>query len=451
MTAKARVALAVLLLAAAAEYAWNAYSLPPIIGYDATFHAQYIQTIAEEGRLPDPLEGWSTFHPPLYYLVGSLIWPLVKPDDFRDIPQISVWMFGLRAISAVAILLVGAISFHLVLRLTGDLLITIVTSALVLFVPCSALAATMLGNEAWGVAMAALALPPLLRLQKDPANLRAAALAGLAAGLALATKFTGLFVAAACLVPFLRKGIDRRIVHAMLVGGALGALVAGPVYVRNLYLTGTPVPMTRTLEPMKSAEAKFVIRERRVTDYLWINPAALWRPSLYHVKGEPGNRENRNPAMTNIWGLVYSGMWYDSFGHRVPGGLHVDGEYAGPVLTILGIVPSAVMVFGFVLALLDWLRRKSASEQAPLVAMSLVGLATFLAFTWRAPSAAAVKASYLLPLLCPAALFYARGVQALSPRLRVVALVISVIACLAAAYVFANGAHFPLLRPRPLS
>jgi hypothetical protein len=199
---------------------------------------------------------------------------------------------------------------------------------------------------------------------------------------------------------------------------------------------------------MKSAEEKFVIRERRVSDYLWINPASLWRPSIYHVKGKPGARDNRNQAMTNIWGLAYAGMWYDAFGHRVPGALHVDGEYAGPVMTVLGIVPTAVMVIGFLLALAEWIRRRSASPDAPLVAMSLLGLASFVAFTWRAPSAAAVKASYMLPLLVPGAVFFARGAQWLGPRVRVAALIISGAAVIAAIYVFANGVHFPLLRPR---
>jgi hypothetical protein len=443
--------LTFLLLAAAAYYAWNAYSLPPIIGYDSRYHAEYIATIVDQGRLPHPLEGWSTFHPPLYYLIGSLIWPHLSPDDISDPDQMGLLMLGMRGISALAILIVGLVSFRLVLRLTGSLLVTSVATALVLFVPCAQLSAVMVGNEALGAGLAALALPSLIQLQTNPRSFRAAALAGLAVGLALATKFTGIFVAGACLVPFCRARIDRRMIQAMVIGGAMGAAIAGPVYVRNIYLTGSPVPMTRTLEPMKSEEEKFVIRERRVSDYLWINPASLWRPSIYHVKGAAGARENRNPAMTNVWGLAYAGMWYDAFGHRVPGALHADGEYAGPVMTILGIAPTATMVLGFLLALQDWIRRRSASADAPVVAMGILGLAAFLFFTWRAPSAAAVKATYLLPLLGPGALFYARGVQWLNPRPRVAVLVVSMLAVLAAIYVFANGAHFPLLRPRAIS
>ena len=438
----ARLTLGLLLAAAASVYGWNGYTLPPFIGYDAWYHADYIATIAEDGHLPEPLTGWSTFHPPFYYLVAGLVWALAVPDDVTDRAQVALLMLGLRAISSLGILLAGAVAFWLVLRRSGNLWVTGAATALVLFVPCTQLAAVMVGNEAWGVGVAALALPALLRLQRNPRDLRAAAVAGLMAGLALATKYTGVFVACACVVPFLRAGIDRRMLHTMVLGGVLGATVAAPVYVRNMVLTGSPVPMTRNLEPMKSEEAKFVIRERRIYDYLWINPESLWRPSIYHVKGAPAARENRNPAMANVWGLAYAGMWYDAFGHRVPALQHADGQYTGPLLTLLGLVPTAVMGLGFVLALCEWIRRRSAAPDAPLVAMSLLGLGAFIAFTWRAPSAAAVKAAYLLPLVVPAALFYARGMLWLRPHLRTAALLVSGAAALAAFYVFANGLGF---------
>ena len=64
-----------LLLAASAHWAWNASALEPLCcGYDAPGHAGYVYTVAVEHRLPDPLEGWSTFHPPLYYLADAVVW-----------------------------------------------------------------------------------------------------------------------------------------------------------------------------------------------------------------------------------------------------------------------------------------------------------------------------------------------------------------------------------------
>ena len=65
--------LALLLLAAGAQYSWNAFTIGGLVGYDAKYHVEYILTLVHEGRLPRPLEGWSTFHPPLYYLLSSVV------------------------------------------------------------------------------------------------------------------------------------------------------------------------------------------------------------------------------------------------------------------------------------------------------------------------------------------------------------------------------------------
>ena len=431
--------IAALLLLAAALYSWNAYSIRGLVGYDAKRHLEYALTISFEQRLPHPLEGWSTFHPPLYYVLASFAYSALRPYG------VEAAVISVRVISIVSMLVAGLASFTVLLRLGASPVVSAVAAALVLFVPCSQLAATAIGNEALGVAFAALALSALVRLQAKPWNLRAAALAGLMSALALATKYTGLFVAAACIIPFCRRDFDRRMLRALVLCAVVGMAVAGPVYVRNIMLTGSPVPMTRELEPMKSAEEKFVIRERRLVDYLWINPASLWRPTLFHVKGQEPSLENRNPAMTNVWGLVYASVWYDAFRHRIPLEYHHDGIYSGRILTFLGSVPTSMALFGFLVGLGEFFRRRGRIPDAPFVLMSALGLVIFIAFTARAPSAVAVKASYMLPLVVPAAVFYVRGVSLLGERSRTAVLAISVVAAIAAGLIFANGVIFPPL------
>jgi hypothetical protein len=251
-------------------------------------------------------------------------------------------------------------------------------------------------------------------------------------------------VAVACIVPFCRRDLDRRGWQGLLLCAFLGAVVTGPIYLRNLHLTGSLTPLTRELEPMRSAEAHGIVRERRLADYLWVDPAVFLRPSVPHVQGEEPGWENLNPAMTSVWGLTYASMWYDAHAHRLPIRRHRDGVYAGPVLLLLGILPTVVMVIGFCSALLEFLRRRGASADAPLVVMGIVGLLTFIAFTARASSTAAVKASYLLPLVVPAAVFFARGVRVIGPRGSRLTLAGSTLAALCAALVFSNGLLFPV-------
>lgn len=434
------LALAALVVCAALQYAWNAQSVSPLSGYDAGGHAGYLLTLMEERRLPHPMDhsvGWSTFHPPVYYVLGSAVWSLLDPIGPRAV------IVGLRAIGGIAILAAGLVAYALVRRGGASEAVALVATALVLFVPCVQMATAMIGNEALAAGLAALALPPILSLQRDPSRVRTAVLAGLLVGLACATKFTGLFTAVACVVPFLRTDFDGRMLRALAAGLAVGLLVAGPIYARNVALTGTPFPILREQEPTRSAEAANVLRERRLRDYLWVDPECLARPSLRHVSGEPDGDRRANPAMTNIWGLAYASIWYDAFAHRIPLEYHRDGVVAGPLLAALGLVPTAAMWLGFGLALRDAVRRRARSEDAPLVAIWLAGLAAFVSFTSWAPSAAAVKAAYLLPLAVPGAVFFARGVGLLGAQGRRAALVASSAAALAAAIIFTSGAVFP--------
>ncbi len=439
---RATIVITGLLLAAAAHYTWTSYALPITVGYDTRGHLEYIATLVDQHRLPHPLEAWSTFHPPLYYLLGSVV----------SLPGRPAWnALALRSIGALAMLAAGLVSFRLVLRLRGSLAVASIASALVLFVPCSQFAATMVGNEALGAGLAALALPSLVTLQSNPRHLRAAGFAGLMAGLALATKFTGLFVAVACVVPFCRLDWDRRMLGSLLLCALVGASVAAPVYVRNLVLTGSPIPMTRELEPVKAVEDLFTLRERRVWDYLWFDPGCLLRPSAFQVAGSPTATNTLNPAMTNIWGLTYASVWYDAHKHRLSGRFHRDGVLWGPLLAGLGLVPTALVLAGFVLALRDFLRRRGRTPEAPFVVMASVALLSFIAFTWRVPTVAAVKASYMLPLVVLAAVFFARALAGLNARACRALLWSSAAAAMSSAVVFAPGLVFPLEEATPNS
>ena len=147
--------------------------------------------------------------------------------------------------------------------------------------------------------------------------------------------------------------------------------------------------------------------------------------------------------MTNIWGLAYASVWYDVFGHRIPLRFHRDGVWSGPALTSLALVPTSIMVLGFFVALREAVRRRGRSDDAPLVAMWCAGFASFASFTWWAPSAVAVKASYLLSLAVPGAVFFARGVMLLHGWPRAAVLLVSVAVVAMAAAIFTNGLVFP--------
>ncbi len=436
------LALALLLLVAAAQRLWNTWAVPPLTGYDSPGHAGYMLTILVEGRLPHPYEGWSTFHPPLYYMLGAGVWGLLDSAGPRAV------LAGVRALGAFAGLAAGFVAYRIVRGLGYSEALAWVGAALVLFVPAAQLAGAMIGNEAVAAGVVALSLPFVLRLALEPGNLRAAAGAGVFAGLAVALKFTGALAVVACAVPFARVLLQRRasnreVWRAAALCFGLVFVIAAPTYVRNLALVGSPVPLTRDREPMRSAEAGLVLAPRRVVDFLWVPPNCILRPSLYHVPGRDGSFRNRNNSMQSVWGLSYASAWYDPFGHRTSVRDHRDGVWFGPMLAILGLAPTLAMLAGFGAAVAALVRRRGATPDAPLAVMALAGLALYVWLTATAASAAAAKASYLLGLGVPAAVFFARGASLLPPRARLGLLGVSTAAAAVAGLVFTTGVLYP--------
>jgi hypothetical protein len=431
-----RLAFALLVLVAAAQYGWNAWDLPAVMGYDAGGHAGYALAIAREGRLPHPLSGWSTFHPPAWHLAAAVLWRAVEPFGPGAL------RVALRSLGGLAWLAAG-IALHRALRRSGTGAETAsVATALFFFVPVNQLACAMIGNEAFAAACSAAAIPFLMRLQANPSDLRAAAGAGLAAGLALATKFSGVWVAAACAVPFARRDLGLRGIRALSTCALVGAVIAAPAYLRNLALTGSPFPMTRTREPMRTAEADLTLRARRPTDYLWIPADCTRHPWVQDLAGKAEAFRHLNPSMQSVPCLLYVGLWFDPFSQRVLIEQHRDAEWPGALVLGLGVAPTALVLAGLALAARDFARSRGRSRDAPLMVMAALAAASFVAFTWRAPSLAAAKASYLMPLAGASAVFFARAVEALPGRLRDLGLAVSLVAALTAGMVFASGVLF---------
>ena len=50
----------------------NALAIPLEKGFDALHHVAYVEHLREHGTLPNAFDGWSMFHPPLYYVATAL-------------------------------------------------------------------------------------------------------------------------------------------------------------------------------------------------------------------------------------------------------------------------------------------------------------------------------------------------------------------------------------------
>jgi hypothetical protein len=430
-----RSGLVAVLALVAAQGLWNAAAQPGFWGYDEGAHAGFALAI-REGGLPHPLSGWVTFHPPAAHLVAAAAWAIAEPLG----PRAS--LVALRLPSLCGALALVAASFWLARRLGASDALALCAALLAGALPPVQLAASMIGNEAFAAGAAAVALCAVVRLQEDPRRMRAALVAGAFAGLAAATKYSGLSALAICALPFLRRDLDARALRTGALCAAAGLAVAGPVYLRNVVTTGTPLPMTRTeVAPMVAGEAVFDPGPRRLADYVSV-PMTCGQHPYVQVIAEGGLVAGLDPAMRSVPCLVYTGLWFDPFGVRATRLGPRDGVGWGMALLYAGLVPSGLVALGFARMALRSVRSRGRAPEAPLVLASALGAGSFLAFTWMIPSLVAAKSSYLLPLVAPAAAAFTQGCALLPTGARCAGVLLSLCAAALAVVVFTTGVVF---------
>jgi 4-amino-4-deoxy-L-arabinose transferase-like glycosyltransferase len=430
----ARRALVALLALAAALAVWNSAAQRAFWGYDEGGHAGYALAIRAQG-LPDPLSGWSTFHPPLAHALAAAGWALAEPLGPRAA------FVALRAPSVLGMLALVAAVFALARRTGASEPLALAAAALCAALPVVQLSASMIGNEALAAGLAALALVALADLQRDPAQPRLALAAGLCAGLAAATKYTGLWSVACCALPFLRPGPDRRALRAGALCAGVALALCAPIYLRNLAATGSLLPMTRDREPMRSGEALLVAGPRRVADYVSV-PLSCGSYPYVTVIADGGLVAGLHPSMQSVPCLAYAGVWFDPFGLRATRVDPREGLGWGVALLWAGLVPTLLTLAGFGALGLRATRSRGRGPETPLLLLCGLGLVSFVGFTWVAPSLAAAKSSYLLPLAAPAGAAFARGCMLLPRGARRAGLALSLAAAALAVFVFTTGTVF---------
>lgn len=71
----------------------NFHELPLRMGMDYTGHYKYIEYVAENLKLPSPLEGWQMFQPPFYYIVSAFFYKV-----FMSVTDVENTLYLLRLI-----------------------------------------------------------------------------------------------------------------------------------------------------------------------------------------------------------------------------------------------------------------------------------------------------------------------------------------------------------------
>lgn len=378
-------------------------------GFDAQNHLLYLDTLRRNGRLPLATDGWSMYHPPLFYLLSAAVSALAQlAGAARD-------GLALKLLPFLAGLGNVMLSASLVRRfLPADRAAHGVALAFAAVLPMNLYVAAYFSNEGLAAFLSsAVLLASADFLLAERVSLRRAALLSALAGLALLGKYTA-FVVVALALPAAALRILAETAQPVrarawrLAGLALPLLaIAGWFYARNIWLLGRPlVPNWDLPRP----------------DQAWWSPPGFHTPAYYLRFGESLVRPFFS-GYVSFWDAIYSTLWGDGFlaGRSMVSARHSAWDYGSMAAGYLLALPATLLL------LLGWaragwwaLRHPAARQRAAsaLVALQVAALGFGVLYaTFSLPYFGQAKAFYALAAMPALTLFFALGFRALDAPL----------------------------------
>jgi len=385
------LAVAALLALGSVHRVWNLLQYPVFMGFDAPGNWAYIEMLMPRWELPSPEAGWATAHPPLFYAIAAAIGMLQDSPDAESVGRPTVLLcaaLGLAAVAATAWLV------HELSRGNGRRVV--LATALLVFLPVHISMSAMLSEELLTSALVSFAVVGLVVETTRPEDQRATlwrpAALGVVAGLALLTKLSAAMAIAAGTLALLTEGPSRtypRAARSAFAFAGAAVLIGGWFYLRNLVMYGYLYPHGL---PVHAVMFDMPPGSRGLVDYLSFPLAAFSAaqapdPSLVH----------------SVWGTTYASIWLDPHRHFLP--RSAPGlEFAARVILVTAVIPTAAFVIGVIRGARRALKRQSGADRI-LVALVVLMLGGYIAFTWRNPWFPTAKGSFLLGLATPFAVY----------------------------------------------
>ena len=378
-------------------------------GYVWDFYYEGVQRLYGSGRLPASPDCWQCYHPPLFYLLGLPFYAIgrwLSPGG--DDAMALRWLGGLSLVCGAIVVYYG----DRLLRFFGCRGASRVTGfALLIAFPC--LFISSYGPEA-DIVVAAVMSALIFHLTRyfahpKPSGVLDAARLGLLAGLAAATKYSGLVgVASVATVTGIRAltGPERvRAVRDMTIVIVICAVVGGWKYLDNVRRFGTP------LFANGAAAQGFTAAGRQTfPDHYEFFTIRI--PQLMEIvgRGLPPRPLTDFPVyrsvITTLHGLAWSDMSFFSDPSR-----HGDPTRPYPLKRTQPAITRAVLLLGFVpdfLAVAGFIRTLRRRVFWPIAIVSVLGIALYVAW-FLTQEAWGLKTKYLLFLLPPFVVYAVAG------------------------------------------
>jgi len=415
--ARRRLALLPDIALAAAGVAWlvlffhKFLELPIEVGFDARHHKLYVDLLRANLAVPVATDGWSVYHPPLFYaMAAGFQWLGEALGGSRG------GVIGLKLLPFLAGLANVWIAAQLCRRLfPEDLGKGLATAVFAAVLPMNLYISAYFSNETFHTLLAGLAVLLTVDLLLMPSMTRRRMLAlGSLVGLALLTKYTAVIVGSVALFFLICKLFAVERAAPARVATAVGLFVAPPLvlagwfYLRNVLLFGDP--LIANWGDMPGPTLK------------WWQQPGFHTAAFYLHFGESFSYPYLS-AFTSFWDSLYSTLWGDGgiAGRVNPTQRHVFWNYQFMSAAYLLAVPATLFAGAGALrctyrALRDDDPRRRAAFSF-IMTLSYAILFGLLYLSLRLPYFGQAKATYGLVVMPALSVFFADGLAWLDETL----------------------------------
>lgn len=345
-------------------------------GFDATGHIQYVQIIKNEKRLPLANEGWSTYHPPLYYTLSSLL-PGIKPVQFMNF---FTWL--------IFILLV----YFFIVKHYKNKFFGLLGSLLAGSLPVFLYVTPMVSNEFFsGLMMSAVIIYYLIYfLNKKEKSNKESVFLGILLGLSLLSKSTAIVLLAAIFLDILieNKSRIKKILPVLSKILIIALLVSGWFYIKTAILFGSPFISNLDFP------GNTVVQSPGFRDLnFFLDPTGFLKLDIF------------NAHYYSLWAGIYYSWFFDGHNALIPSQAF---SKAGIALVISSLPLFLLSVLGFI----KKLKSINKTNRLLFIYPSILFL-FFIIYNFKYPFYSAVKSVYMVSAVIPWIYFVISGISVL--------------------------------------
>lgn len=349
-----------------------------------TGHYGYVKYVAEFNKIPNPNEGWTYYHPPLYYMAGAAVWKWAKLIDapegrFLQLLSLIFWLFFLAA---------GMAGLSLLLRTCPQALLA--ASVCLAFWPSGIIHSIRIGNDSAYYALCGLCFFLLCRWWKNPGRRGLLAVAVLCA-LSLLVKSNGILLVAAAgsLILFklftgkTKTDFISAFCDGLLVGSiSMAGFIASFAVRISYYVKGE---VDSWFISNNSSLSSGLLVPKNIKAFIPLDlPTFLASPYMSPWADETGRR--------NFWNYL--------FRTSLTGEFDFNHSFANKIALLWGIILIVLLVFAFKNTVKIKERILEPTLQIlPWVSFTLFSVVSLIALRISLPYACSNDFRYILPVL----------------------------------------------------